>query len=35
MENDGPEVMCSEDLNEEEVQAFNESIRSVFGEQAG
>ncbi len=35
MENDALEVMCSEDLDEEEVQAFIDYVRSVFGEQVG
>jgi hypothetical protein len=35
MEDDALEVMCSEDLDEEEVQAFIEYVRSVFREQAG
>ena len=34
MEDDALEVMCSEDLDEEEVRAFIEYVRSVFGEQA-
>ena len=35
MEDDALEVMCSEDLDEEEVRAFIEYVRSVFSEQAG
>lgn len=35
MEDDALEVMCSEDIEEEEVRAFIEYVKSEFGEQAG
>lgn len=35
MGDDALEVMCSEDLDEEEVRAFIEYAKSEFGEQAG
>lgn len=34
MEDDALEVMCSEDLEEEEVWAFIEYVKSEFGERA-
>ena len=35
MEDDALEVMCSEDIEEEEVRAFIEYVKSEFREQAG